>query len=173
MIINYYLKNLKKYLLTKAKSKKYIPKLPSVVEEACRKSDAPIKIPEKYLKEVTYKDVVILFTFHYSDDSFLASAYPCVQDSETKRPLMGVLVINTRTAMTKSLLTDVSTVIHEILHILGFSTILFPFFPKVDHQFVYYLKDDNIHYYRGQRLISEIKTHFACDSITEGKKYFV
>ena len=74
--------------------------------------------------------------------------------------------------MTKSLITDVTTIIHEILHILGFSTMLFNFFPRVNDQFVFSLADDKHYYYRGVELISQIQKHFKCTSVTESIQFY-
>jgi hypothetical protein len=103
-----------------------------------------------------------------STSSFLAKSYACVLDSETKRPIVGVIKLNSNKIQTKTLISDVSTIEHEIVHLLGFNKDLFSKFPEQNEQPVYFKDQENKMFYRGENFIEMVRQHFKCEEITEG-----
>jgi hypothetical protein len=113
-------------------------------------------------------DMIIVVAFFTSDSSLLASSYPCVLDSDTKRPVVGIIKINSNKVKTKTLISDVSTIEHEIIHLLGFSKDVFQFFPQQNEQPVYFKNEQNQMIFRGKNFIEVVQEHFNCPDITEG-----
>jgi hypothetical protein len=78
--------------------------------------------------------------------------------------------MNATKIKTKKLINDVSTVEHELLHVMGFSRDMFAYFPNTSSdQKVYREGENGRMFYRGDHFIKEVQKHFRCDSITESK----
>lgn len=86
-----------------------------------------IKVPEVFHEEMTEADLIIMVDIIYEYSSFLAYASPCHINEDDGRPDIGMIRINKRNIkMRGKTLRELSRIIlHESLHILVFSPLLY------------------------------------------------
>ena len=93
-------------------------------------------------------------------------------DSETNRPIVGFVVINEayiRLMRNEDYKSQISTLVHEIFHILFFSPDLFKLFPKNSmNQDFYEEVDENLAIIKGDHIVQAARSHFNCKSIDSG-----
>lgn len=92
------------------------------------------KIPET-LKDVEINaDLVLVIRGDYTDEGFHAYAVPCFQDPVSNRVLLGVLTFNFKQMFfgRENIEKNTGLIIHEVFHILAYSTDLYDFWSKTD-----------------------------------------
>ena len=113
-------------------------------------------------------DLFIFVKFKNHQDignNHLASAKICFVDSITKQPLMGIITINKNIdySKTNSLQYFESIILHELIHILGFSKYHFTnVLTKITKNNAY---NEETTYIASEKVLSQSKIYFSCDSI--------
>ena len=79
---------------------------------------------------VNQTDLLIFVTTSFSNTNFLVWGVTCLLDSKTNRPIAAQLNFNEKYINTTIYAWDqqISSTLHELIHILGFSQSLFPYF---------------------------------------------
>ena len=93
--------------------------------------DNEIRMPEKYYTAATPDvDLLIFFVNRKDELNYEAYAFPCLQNFDDGRPIVGIVAINEThfSSTPETIDNQASTLVHEIIHILAFSPALFPFF---------------------------------------------
>lgn len=89
-------------------------------------------IHRKFKTEMTKADLILFVAMDYIEDMTLAYATSCLLNSNDYRPVVGLVVGNTRyiNVNHQDIETLKATVMHEILHVLGFDEQLLDYFPS-------------------------------------------
>lgn len=134
--------------------------------------DQIFTIPQSYATTTTDTDLLIFVRMIYEDSSYLAYAAPCKLNSDYNRPTVGIISINKKSLSISApdLQTFMSVMIHESLHILVISPILYQLYytnetaytkvaakPGSSNDFVYMLTTS--------KLLAAAKTHFKCQAL--------
>jgi len=92
-----------------------------------------IKIPTVAIDDGYDADIVIFVkAVDRPQESWIADAFYCAHDLETLRPIAGVIRLNVASLKKTTEESDLSTTLHEIIHILAFSESLYPNFINSD-----------------------------------------
>ena len=140
-----------------------VPKLPA---GACKDEDTPI-IPEKYYNESTDADIILFFSIKYLKSNILAYATSCARDPSSFRPLAGQVIYNSHHAWAHRhfFVNSYATLIHEIIHTLGFDPSMYPYYTRVDGGAPYFVSKSVYNMFTSQ-LLSEARSHYSCPSIS-------
>ena len=132
---------------------------------ACKDEDIP-KVDEKYYKESHEGDMIIFVGIRTLNIGILAYSATCSLDPSTSRPVAGQVIFNSRHAHPKThfFLNSYATLIHEILHGLGFNPSLYTSFTKVSGGYGYF-RENGAYIMIGNELVKQVKRHFDCDTI--------
>jgi hypothetical protein len=86
----------------------------------------------KYSESTTNSDLILIVEYIKDDSNYLAFAVPCYLDYDTKRPIVGLISINSKNFKPNghSLMSNYYTLLHEIFHILVITPALFQYFPN-------------------------------------------
>jgi hypothetical protein len=89
------------------------------------------EIPDEYKNNETDADVVLFVKLQEFQESFLAYATNCLLSGDDFRPLVGMIMINTKfIPMTYSAIEPLKkALMHEILHVLAFDRFLYTKYP--------------------------------------------
>jgi len=122
-------------------------------------------------------DLIILITAESSDETYLAYAVPCRLSNVDNRPAYGLINFNLKYLYTETTLEreeNFLTTLHEMAHILGFSSGLYPFFidsSTLQNKTVLFektLNGENIKYLDVEPLTTRLKNHFNCPTLEGG-----
>lgn len=140
-----------------------VPKLP---EGACKDEDTPI-IPDTYYNQTTDADMILFFSIKYLKSNILAYATSCARDPSTFRPLAGQVVYNSHHAWAHRhyFLNSYATLIHEIIHTLGFDPSMYPYYTKVDGNSPFFVSK-GVYNMTSSQLLTEARNHFSCSNIS-------
>ena len=144
------------------------------------KNDNPVKIGDPSQCDsaiitnwpITVDADIVIFPVIQSQyelgDSVIAAASACFIDSKTNRPIAGVLYLGSSYDFTKSnsgrFLEMV--LLHEMTHILGFSTGLFQFFPHKPAFTIQRINGVDRRLIITPEVVKRAQKHFGCDRIT-------
>lgn len=125
----------------------------------------PVKDP---LAKVQGDLIVFVQGQEKPDENYLAFAFACaVQQQYDKRPNVGIVVINYSFLPTTldSLGSSYRVILHEMTHVLGFSSDLFSYFPNFNTTFFVFRDSvDSTTSVQGPYLKAHAQKHFGCDS---------
>jgi hypothetical protein len=132
--------------------------------------------PTEYYFGIRNYDVVFTYSFEYSEQNFRARSQPCfLGRSVYNRPLTGMVYINTRlinpTASTPEERELIRlTLLHEYIHILGFSPFLYSMFIDEDgNPTQVYLKTNflgtDVPFLSSNKLTEFTKEYFNCTKV--------
>ncbi|CAD8156751.1 unnamed protein product [Paramecium octaurelia] len=136
-----------------------------------------VTIPSSFKNGVTGVDLVLFVTATTSQDTWVARAGACRLDPTTLRPTAGSLEFNLKyfNQLDFSKLSEgkwfkwIQTTIHEVTHVLGFSSGLFPYY--IDPNTMQKLGVSQIVKTQGGRdwiilpkVVNAVKSHFGCQS---------
>ena len=101
--------------------------LPPIKNTSCDKS---FTMSEKYQKNSTNADLILVVEYLHDDTNYLAYAVPCYLDYESKRPIVGLISMNSKNfkAEPSTLMENYYTILHEIFHILAITPPLFSYY---------------------------------------------
>ena len=127
-------------------------------------------------KGQTDADLVLFFTAEATrQDTFVAWAAPCLLSRNDYRPIMGRVNFNPYTLSNerKKLFDQFGTIIHEVYHILGFSSALYKYFiddsgRKKGEELVITNHGDGIYKHQiiSPKVVQHAREHFSCPSLT-------
>lgn len=103
-----------------------------------------------------------------TDKSYLASGGPCYFDSETDRPIVGILIVNKKYFENTfdGIVFWVDNLLHEVMHILIYSSSIWDnlLIKKPGFMSAVTLNGIKTRQMQGKKLVEWGKKHFACDS---------
>lgn len=132
--------------------------------------DRVIQVDSIYAERETDADL-ILFIGHSHDPNSNYNAYAsfCLQHGSTGRPMVGYMIFNSAkiSIQQQTLEFNLNVTAHELLHVLGFNRLLFPYFPKNSAgEEVLFKNSQDQYFLRGDAVVAEAKAHFGCDSLS-------
>eukprot|EP00824_Muranothrix_gubernata_P026012 TRINITY_DN877_c4_g1_i1.p1 TRINITY_DN877_c4_g1~~TRINITY_DN877_c4_g1_i1.p1 ORF type:complete len:1153 (+),score=215.35 TRINITY_DN877_c4_g1_i1:30-3461(+) len=80
-----------------------------------------VPVPRSHQSPGIDADIVLYFTARPTMGNTIAWAYPCMRDEATKRPTFGMVNIGMATVVQHETMDIARTVVHELIHVLGFS----------------------------------------------------
>lgn len=103
--------------------------LPKIQSTSC---DESFTMSPRYTQSFTNADLIIVVEYIKEDSNYLAFAVPCYLDTETRRPIVGLISINSKNVKPngQTLMSNYYTLLHEIFHILVITPPLFQYFPN-------------------------------------------
>lgn len=101
--------------------------LPKIKSTSCDKS---FTMSTRYSQSPTPADLILVVEYIKEDSNYLAFAVPCYLDVSTRRPIVGLISINSKNVKPsgKTLMSNYYTLLHEIFHILAITPPLFQYF---------------------------------------------
>lgn len=122
-------------------------------------------------------DLAILVTTGYSSQSYIAYALPCAITNPTHRPVYGMININLN-YLSIATITDKQdnflTVLHEVVHILGFSSNLYGYYidpstgASINPIGTKNWNGLTINYLDVEPLTTKLRDYFGCQSLEGG-----
>ena len=136
---------------------------------SCKDDDIPV-VDRKYYEETIEGDMIIFVGIRKLSSGILAYSATCAQDASSGRPAAGQMIFNSIHAHPQDhyLLNSYATLVHELLHSLGFNPALYRSFSKVDGGYGYYMSG-SAYFMIGRELVKQAKSHFDCDTIDDIK----
>lgn len=119
-------------------------------------------------------DLVIMVTAEKADESYLAYAVPCALARSNDRPVVGMINFNYKyllTATNINLEENLITTIHEIAHVLGFSSNLYRYFKDSNGVTFNPLgsktlaNGQTVQYINAEPLTTRVRNYFGCQTI--------
>ena len=103
--------------------------IPSIPESGCLEN---MNTPLHYQNNSTNAHLLIFIQSKIIEGSTLAYAGSCYLNSSTKRPVIGLIMINSRnlTINYENSVLGKDIIIHEIFHVLGFSNSMMEYYPS-------------------------------------------
>ena len=138
----------------------------SIYQQRCQ--DTNITIPEKYQNEATTADLIIFVGFINEPTNFVDGyGQYCLQLGSNGRPLIGKLILNVgRLKMDGSHFEkNINITTHEILHMIGYNTSLYPYFKKINDLDFSFEDENQRMFVRGANILKIAKEHFNCPTI--------
>ena len=119
-------------------------------------------IGEDYSNFLIQNDLIIFPMFYDFGPEILAAASPCIIDTETRRPIVGIIYINNKLnfEITNSKIYMKKLLLHEITHILIFHPEIFKYLGMSKMV-------GNNSYIISPKVIEKAKQHFGCSKLTE------
>jgi leishmanolysin len=124
-------------------------------------------IPDQYRTGVN-ADLVIFVDGGTSTGSFLAWAKPCLLSAIDKRPLFGQIYFNFNSILPQNdadFENSLTTTLHELTHVLGFSQSLYPYFPSQPTLGSKMVNGQIIQYIDIAPLTAKLRTYFNCPTL--------
>lgn len=131
---------------------------------------AEIKVPRKYKRgETLDTDLLIFVKMENSEENFTAYAGACLLESIQRRPVVGRIVINSRfLSITPEHIDRLyDTLVHEVVHILGFSRGLYQYFDTDLEQDQIFKIENGIYKLKTPKVVQAAKEHFNCETLSE------
>jgi hypothetical protein len=102
--------------------------IPKFNETTC---DQTVKLSASYATKETKADLLLLVGTVESEENYIAYAAPCLLNSFNRRPVVGMIIMNIKKIeiFRDSIEKYVSTILHELLHVMVLSPQLFEYFP--------------------------------------------
>jgi len=134
-----------------------------------------VKIPTVAIDDGYDADIVIFVkAVDEPQEGWIADAFYCAHDLETLRPIAGAIRFNVASLKKTTEESDLSTTLHEIMHILAFNEPLYPHFinpdtlqPLTGHLFKKIVNGIETTVLNVPPLTQRLRKHFNC-SILEG-----
>jgi hypothetical protein len=103
--------------------------LPKIKETSC---DDSFTMSSRYQTSSINADLILVVKYINEDSNYLAFAVPCYLDYDTRRPIVGLISINSKNVHPTghTLMSNYYTLLHEIFHILVITPPLFQYFPN-------------------------------------------
>lgn len=145
------------------------PTFLSVSEEHC---GGDIVIPPQF-RDTAFETDLFLFVdgFNEAGNSYLAFASSCQLNSYNNRPNVGIISFNAAgvSLALKEVDSMISATLHEMIHVVGFDSQLFPSFPLgIDQLYeAENAADGTVRaYLKSPGLVAHARAHFNCSSLT-------
>ena len=92
--------------------------------------DSSFRVSSRYSESTTNADLLLVVEYIKDDSNYLAFAVPCLLDVDTRRPIVGLISINSKNVHPNgtNLMNNYYTLLHEIFHILAITPPLFQYF---------------------------------------------
>jgi hypothetical protein len=113
-------------------------------------------------------DLVIFVTGGTDTGTYLAWAKPCLLSSTTKRPIVGQIYFNYNEIVPQGDIefeNDLITTIHELTHVLGFSSSLYQYYPSKPIVKTKIVNGNNITILNVEPLTTRLRNYFGCSTL--------
>lgn len=122
-------------------------------------------IPDQYVSQgVPKTDIGIMIGDEANPEGavFIAKSASCVYLASNNRPIWGVMIWNTKNLKydQEGFQEIVYVALHEITHVLGFSSLAYELYPKGNPV----VQKGNSYYLNSTRINEEVAAHFGCNS---------
>ena len=148
---------------------KGLKSIPAFSKTAC---DDFFEVPKKYQNSSTETDLIIFVSLFKDNSNFLAFAGPCSSESEMKRPVVGMMLVNEKFInLNKPYVRNLQMILkHEIFHILAFSPNLYPLFNRQNPAFEEETVNTNsgkkiLYKFTSEKILEVAREHFACNEV--------
>ena len=123
-------------------------------------------IPKLINNEIN-ADLILIPKISFNDDGSHGGSYIISLNQNDKRPIIGGIILKTHYnfAKTNSQFFIVMFLLHEITHILGFESSLFPYFNSGSQLITKNINGVEKKLFTGKNVIKYAKKHFGCDNI--------
>ena len=131
------------------------------------KQDEIKQINPAYFTESTQADLILFVGMTRLFSHIYAYSNVCGYHSSNFRPIAGQIIVNSLHSSPDSahLETLFSTILHEVVHVLGLNQAVFQFYTRVDGQSAFFTKNKSS-YFRGSETVKKAREHFQCETIS-------
>ena len=112
-------------------------------------------------------DLILIPKISFEDDGSHGGSYIIALNENDKRPIIGGIILKTHYnfSKTNSQFFIIMFLLHEITHILGFESFLFPYFKSGSQLITKNINGIEKQLFTGENVIKYAKKHFGCDNI--------
>ncbi len=123
-------------------------------------------IPKLINNEIN-ADLILIPKISFEDDGSHGGSYIIALNQNDKRPIIGGIILKTHYNFTKtnSQFFIIMFLLHEITHILGFESSLFPYFKSGSQLLTKNINGVDKKLFTGENVIKYAKKHFNCNDI--------
>jgi leishmanolysin len=144
-----------------------VPPVASIKIPASQTTICGLPYPAVYSTGVA-ADLVIFVTGGTDTGSYLAWAKACLLHATTKRPIFGQIYFNYNEIVPNGDIefeNDLITTIHELTHVLGFSSSLYQYYPSNPTVTIKNVNGNNVTVLGMEPLTSKLRTYFNCPTL--------